>query len=94
MPTLALMAVVYIAGRSRGRSRPPGRAAFPSVRAITAVFGNSVQIGIPLAAGVFYLILTIPLTHLVNFIDKRMRSGKADTSGTLDPLEVSIVVER
>ena len=53
VPTLLLLAIVYIAGRSRGRSRPPGRAAFPSVRAITAVFGNSVQIGIPLAAALF-----------------------------------------
>ncbi len=29
------------------------------------------------AAGLLYLILTIPLTHLVNFMDKRMREGKA-----------------
>ena len=53
VPTLVLLAVVYTAGRSRGRSRPPGRAAYPSVRAITAVFGNSVQIGIPLSAALF-----------------------------------------
>ncbi len=46
------------------------------------------------AAGLFYLALTVPLTHLVNFIDKRLRTGKADTSGTLDPLEQAIVVER
>jgi polar amino acid transport system substrate-binding protein len=29
------------------------------------------------AAGLFYLILTIPLTHLVNYIDTRLRSGRA-----------------
>jgi polar amino acid transport system substrate-binding protein len=29
------------------------------------------------AAGLFYLILTIPLTHLVNYIDARLRSGRA-----------------
>jgi polar amino acid transport system substrate-binding protein len=29
------------------------------------------------AAGVFYLILTVPLTHLVNYIDNRLRSGRA-----------------
>ncbi|MFH5230698.1 ABC transporter substrate-binding protein/permease [Antrihabitans spumae] len=46
------------------------------------------------AAGLFYLALTIPLTHLVNYIDKRLRTGKADKSGTLDPLEQAIVVER
>ncbi|CRK53754.1 ABC transporter substrate-binding/permease protein [Rhodococcus sp. RD6.2] len=46
------------------------------------------------AAGLFYLVLTIPLTHLVNYIDKRLRTGRADTSGTLDDLEQAIVVER
>ncbi|KAB2587067.1 amino acid ABC transporter permease, partial [Rhodococcus erythropolis] len=46
------------------------------------------------AAGLFYLALTIPLTHLVNYIDNRLRTGRADTSGTLDPLEQAIVVER
>jgi polar amino acid transport system substrate-binding protein len=29
------------------------------------------------AAGLFYLILTIPLTHLVNYIDMRLRRGRA-----------------
>jgi polar amino acid transport system substrate-binding protein len=28
------------------------------------------------AAGIFYLILTIPLTHLVNFVDNRLRQGR------------------
>ncbi len=42
----------------------------------------------------FYLALTIPLTHLVNYIDRRLRTGRADTSGTLDDLEQAIVVER
>lgn len=28
------------------------------------------------AAGLFYLLLTVPLTHLVNFIDNRLRRGK------------------
>ncbi|MGC0366686.1 polar amino acid transport system substrate-binding protein [Rhodococcus sp. 27YEA15] len=46
------------------------------------------------AAGLFYLALTIPLTHLVNYIDNRLRTGRADTSGTIDPVEQSIVVER
>jgi polar amino acid transport system substrate-binding protein len=31
------------------------------------------------AAGVFYLILTIPLTHLVNFVDNRLRQGRPAT---------------
>ncbi|OBI87383.1 ABC transporter substrate-binding protein/permease [Mycobacterium sp. 1245805.9] len=31
------------------------------------------------AAGLFYLILTIPLTHFVNYIDSRLRRGRAAT---------------
>jgi len=46
------------------------------------------------AAGMFYLLLTIPLTHLVNYIDRRLRTGREDRTGTLDPLEQAIVVER
>lgn len=49
LPTLALLALVYGAGPRFGAADP----AEPSVRAITAVFGNSVQIGIPLAAALF-----------------------------------------
>ena len=36
------------------------------------------------AAGAFYLILTVPLTHLVNYIDARLRRGRARPGGT-DP---------
>ena len=36
------------------------------------------------AAGIFFLILTIPLTHLVNYIDSRLRRGRAQTDE--DPL--------
>jgi polar amino acid transport system substrate-binding protein len=36
------------------------------------------------AAGLFYLVLTIPLTHLVNYIDARLRSGKP--AAAEDPL--------
>jgi polar amino acid transport system substrate-binding protein len=39
------------------------------------------------AAGLFYLLLTIPLTHLVNYIDGRLRSGRPPTEE--DPLELS-----
>jgi polar amino acid transport system substrate-binding protein len=28
------------------------------------------------AAGLFYLLLTVPLTHLVNYIDGRLRRGR------------------
>lgn len=39
------------------------------------------------AAGLFYLALTVPLTHLVNYIDNRLRRGRAPTEE--DPLELS-----
>jgi polar amino acid transport system substrate-binding protein len=39
------------------------------------------------AAGLFYLLLTVPLTHLVNFIDARLRRGREP--GEEDPLELS-----
>ena len=29
-----------------------------------------------LVAGIFYLIITVPLTHLVNVIDRRLRDGR------------------
>lgn len=39
------------------------------------------------AAGLFYLLLTIPLTHLVNYIDARLRKGKpAEPEDPLSPL--------
>ena len=39
------------------------------------------------AAGLFYLLLTIPLTHLVNYIDDRLRRGRAvaEPDDPLDP---------
>src|ERR1700749_3691989 len=40
------------------------------------------------AAGAFYLILTIPLTHLVNYIDARLRRGRA----AVDPEAESTVL--
>lgn len=36
------------------------------------------------AAGLFYLLLTIPLTHLVNFVDNRLRKGRTPVEE--DPL--------
>ena len=48
-PTVALLLLVYAALRLRRVAAP----AEPSVRAITTTFGNSVQIGIPLAAALY-----------------------------------------
>ncbi|BBW99487.1 amino acid ABC transporter permease [Mycolicibacterium moriokaense] len=39
------------------------------------------------AAGLLYLVLTVPLTHLVNYIDNRLRRGRPP--GQEDPLELS-----
>jgi polar amino acid transport system substrate-binding protein len=38
------------------------------------------------AAGLFYLALTIPLTHLVNYIDARLRRGRTSTEAEDPPL--------
>ncbi|MGW6336220.1 ABC transporter substrate-binding protein/permease [Nocardia rhamnosiphila] len=43
------------------------------------------------AAGLVYLLLTIPLTHLVNYIDRRMRTGRPDQP--IDPVEQSALTE-
>ncbi|WP_104181966.1 amino acid ABC transporter permease [Arthrobacter sp. B0490] len=46
-------------------------------------------------AGVFYLIITVPLTHLVNYFDNRFRSGKrrpsAPSSGLNEVKELDAV---
>lgn len=42
------------------------------------------------AAGLFYLVLTVPLTHLVNYIDARLRSGKREQT----PVELDLAVEK
>lgn len=39
------------------------------------------------AAGLFYLALTVPLTHLVNYVDARLRRGRAPDEE--DPLQLS-----
>ncbi|GAA3008095.1 amino acid ABC transporter permease [Actinokineospora diospyrosa] len=40
------------------------------------------------AAGLVYLAITVPLTHLVNFVDRRLRDGRPVRGGdTLDELE-------
>lgn len=51
VPVLALIVAVYAVQRGRGAGRE--RPAVPSVQAITVGFGNTLQIGVPLAAGVF-----------------------------------------
>ncbi len=43
------------------------------------------------AAGLVYLLLTIPLTHLVNYIDHRMRIGRPDQP--IDQVEAATITE-
>ncbi|TGU20699.1 amino acid ABC transporter ATP-binding protein, partial [Mesorhizobium sp. M4B.F.Ca.ET.150.01.1.1] len=39
-----------------------------------------------LLAGMFYLIITVPLTHVVNHIDNRLRLGKQKPGGVVSGL--------
>jgi hypothetical protein len=51
VPVLAVVTLIYLFERWR---RQPGEAiTAPSVKAITAGFGNTLQVGVPVAAGVF-----------------------------------------
>ncbi|MFF0488991.1 ABC transporter substrate-binding protein/permease [Nocardia sp. NPDC003482] len=43
------------------------------------------------AAGLVYLLLTIPLTHLVNYIDKRLRTGRRENAA--EPVQEAVVTE-
>jgi polar amino acid transport system permease protein len=45
------------------------------------------------AAGIAYLILTVPLTHLVNYIDKRLREGGDVAASAPDPIADPVYVE-
>jgi polar amino acid transport system permease protein len=45
------------------------------------------------AAGIAYLILTVPLTHLVNYIDKRLREGGDVAAAEPDPVADPVLVE-
>ena len=76
---LKASALVYFLGLIAGQ-----RELFQVGRDLNAQTGSLSPL---VAAGVFYLILTIPLTHLVNFIDNRLRHGRAVTEPE-DPLAV------
>ncbi|MEV4560782.1 ABC transporter permease subunit [Kitasatospora sp. NPDC049285] len=40
-------------------------------------------------AGLFYLLLTVPLTHLVNVVDRRLRQGRRVVEKPADPPEAA-----
>ncbi|NDY90943.1 AEC family transporter [Ideonella livida] len=53
VPAVLAMLLTYALGRWRQRGQPQAPCEAPAVQAITVTFGNSVQIGIPLAAALF-----------------------------------------
>ena len=77
---LKASALVYFLGLVAGQ-----RELFQVGRDLNAQTGNLSPL---VAAGLFYLALTIPLTHLVNYIDARLRQGRA-VQEPEDPLAVS-----
>jgi polar amino acid transport system substrate-binding protein len=74
---LKASALVYFLGLVAGQ-----RELFQVGRDLNAQTGNLSPL---VAAGLFYLALTIPLTHLVNDIDRRLRQGRAEAEPE-DPL--------
>jgi len=79
---LKASALVYFLGLVAGQ-----RELFQVGRDLNAQTGNLSPL---VAAGLFYLALTVPLTHLVNYIDTRLREGRAPASPE-DPLVEEIV---
>ena len=77
---LKASALVYFLGLVAGQ-----RELFQVGRDLNAQTGNLSPL---VAAGLFYLALTIPLTHLVNYIDTRLRRGRT-VAAPEDPLAVS-----
>jgi polar amino acid transport system substrate-binding protein len=76
---LKASALVYFLGLVANQ-----RELFQVGRDLNAQTGNLSPL---VAAGIFYLILTVPLTHLVNYIDTRLRHGRAKLEPE-DPPEV------
>jgi polar amino acid transport system substrate-binding protein len=74
---LKASALVYFLGLVAGQ-----RELFQVGRDLNAQTGNLSPL---VAAGLFYLALTIPLTHLVNYIDRRLRQGRSEAEPE-DPL--------
>ena len=70
-------ALVYFLGLIAGQ-----RELFQVGRDLNAQTGSLSPL---VAAGLFYLLLTIPLTHLVNVVDRRLRDGSPTTESD-DPL--------
>ncbi len=76
---LKASALVYFLGLIANQ-----RELFQVGRDLNAQTGNLSPL---VAAGICYLILTVPLTHLVNYIDARLRQGRAKLEPD-DPPEI------
>jgi polar amino acid transport system substrate-binding protein len=76
---LKASALVYFLGLIANQ-----RELFQVGRDLNAQTGNLSPL---VAAGIFYLILTVPLTHLVNYVDGRLRHGRAQLQPN-DPPEL------
>lgn len=96
-PVLLMLVGVYLWQRRRNRSGRLPTAA-PSVRAISATFGNTLQVGVPMAAGLFgevglgihitivslhALVLLTVLTTLVELDLARARARQDGSAGSL-----------
>jgi polar amino acid transport system substrate-binding protein len=77
-------ALVYFLGLIAGQ-----RELFQVGRDLNAQTGSLSPL---VAAGAFYLMLTIPLTHLVNYVDTRLRQGRPATEPD-DPLALTPIQE-
>jgi predicted permease len=97
VPVLLMILAVYGVQRWRGAGAD-GEPALPSVQAITTTFGNTLQIGIPMAAGVFgeaglaihitvvslhALVILVVLTALVEMDLARERARSDGGGGSL-----------
>ncbi len=85
VPTLAVMFATYAVQRVRLRDRGLSAAA-PAVRAITAVFGNTLQVGVPMAAAVFGeaglgLHITITSLHALTLLSALTIAVELDLAG-------------
>ena len=74
-------ALVYFLGLIAGQ-----RELFQVGRDLNAQTGSLSPL---VAAGAFYLMLTIPLTHLVNYVDNRLRTGRPAKAEDPLPLATS-----
>ena len=112
VPVLLMLLAVYGAGRWQQRSQPAAdldagerAAAAPTARSIAAVFGNSVQVGIPLAGALYgeaglgihialtsvhALILLSTLTILVELDLARARAAHDASAGLLRTLRNTV----